>query len=77
MGVGLRVPGAFLFYEEVMEPNVRPIERAFQLAKTGRYVDVGEIKQQLNQEGYSNNQIEGRTLIRQLQEIIRVAIQGR
>jgi hypothetical protein len=45
------------------------------LAKTGQYLGVVEIKQQLNQEGYSHNQIEGRTLIRQLQEIIRVAIQ--
>ena len=58
-----------------MDPNVTALERAFQLAKTGQYLGVVEIKQQLNQEGYSHNQIEGRTLIRQLQEIIRVAIQ--
>jgi hypothetical protein len=59
-----------------MEPNVTALERAFQLAKTGRYLDIAHIKQQLNQEGYSHNQIAGRTLIRQLQEIMRGASQG-
>jgi hypothetical protein len=61
----------------MMKPNVTALERAFQLAKTGRYLDIAHIKQQLNHEGYSPNQIEGRTLIRQLQDIMRGASQGR
>ena len=57
-----------------MEPNVTPLERAFQLAKTGRYVDVGEIKLRLKQEGYAQDQVQARSLNRQLQELIRVAV---
>ena len=58
-----------------MDPNVTALERAFQLARTGQYLGVAEIKQQLTLEGYSDSQIMGRTLFRQLREIIRVAIQ--
>lgn len=54
-----------------MGPNVTAVERAFQLAKTGRYASVGSIKLQLKDEGYSSHQIEGRVLHRQLAEIIR------
>ena len=35
-----------------MQPNLSPIERAFQLAATGRYSTVSEIKLQLTREGY-------------------------
>ena len=55
----------------VMEANVTPLERAFQLAKSGQYESVEAIKQQLRQEGYSSHQIEGRTLVRQLASIIK------
>lgn len=54
-----------------MEPYVTVVERAFQLAKTGKYASVGSIKLQLRDEGYSPHQIEGRVLQRQLAEIIR------
>ena len=54
-----------------MEPNVSAVERAFQLAKTGRYPTVQDIKQHLKKEGYLPHYIEGRTLSRQLREIIR------
>jgi hypothetical protein len=56
-----------------MEPNVSTLERAFELVKTGRYLDVGQIKLRLQQEGYAPDQIEGRSLYRQLQAMIRGA----
>ena len=54
-----------------MEPNVNAVERAFQLAKTGRYPTVESIKRHLKKEGYLPHYIEGRTLSLQLREIIR------
>jgi hypothetical protein len=58
-----------------MEPNVTSVERAFQLARTGQYFDVARIKLKLKEEGYSQDQIARRSLYRQLQAIIRGAIQ--
>ena len=43
-----------------MQPNLSPIERAFQLAATSRYSTVSEIKLQLAREGYPQEQVEGR-----------------
>jgi hypothetical protein len=57
-----------------MDPNVTPLERAFQLAKTGQFLDVAGIKLRLKQEGYAQDQIQGRSLYRQLQGIIRGAL---
>jgi hypothetical protein len=56
-----------------MDPTVTALERAFQLAKTGNYVSVAEIKIRLNVEGYSAAQITGRELSKQLQALIKTA----
>ena len=56
-----------------MNPNVSSLERAFQLAKSGRYPDIWQIKLRLKSEGYAQDQVEGRSLLRQLREIIRLA----
>lgn len=53
-----------------MRPNITALERAFELAKTGRYASSSEIKQVLTREGYGTSQIMGPTLMRQLREII-------
>lgn len=45
-----------------------PIERAFELADTGQYSLVESIRRQLRKEGLDANQIQGRTLSRQLKE---------
>ena len=42
-----------------MQPNLSPIERAFQLAATGRYSTVSEIKLQLAREGYPKSRSRG------------------
>ena len=59
-----------------MQPNLSPIERAFQLAATGRYSTVSEIKLQLAREGYQQEQVEGRQLAKQIVEIIVKARRG-
>jgi hypothetical protein len=54
-----------------MNIEVTALERAFQLAKSGNYFSVGEIKKRLRKEGFSIAQITGRTLTKQLTELIR------
>lgn len=58
-----------------MQSNVTALERAFQLAKTGQYLDVSQIRQRLRFEGYDQGQVEGRSLLLQLRDIIRVSAQ--
>jgi len=54
-----------------MTPNVGIIERAFQLARSGEYASVAEIRQKLDQEGYPNIQahLASRTLITALRKL--------
>ena len=49
-----------------MDSNVSTLERAFQLAATGRYLTVTEIKLQLSREGYRHELVDGPTLAKQL-----------
>jgi hypothetical protein len=58
-------PGASVMLS-AMDPEVTPLERAFALAKSGKCVNVGAIKKQLAQEGYTVSQIMGQELHRQL-----------
>jgi hypothetical protein len=37
-----------------MQPETSIIERAYQLARSGAYATVGEVKSQLRAEGYTN-----------------------
>ncbi|WP_417581290.1 hypothetical protein [Pelagibacterium sp.] len=53
-----------------MDQNVTALERAFQLAESGRFTGTADIKRALLQEGYSVQQITGRVLMRQLRTII-------
>jgi hypothetical protein len=56
-----------------MDPNKTTIERAFELAKSGKFRTPSEVKSALSGEGYRAEQISGPALMRQLREIIRVA----
>jgi hypothetical protein len=49
------------------------LERAFQLARSGRVAGLTEIATSLNREGYSVRQIEGPLLKRQLSDLIKAA----
>jgi hypothetical protein len=59
-----------------MDHTITALERAFQLAESGDYTCVSDIKKRLIQEGYSVAQVTGRVLSNQLLGLIRAA-QGR
>ena len=56
-----------------MQANTTAIERAFELAKSARYRNVGEIKYRLHVEGYFADAITGTQLCEQLKAIIHAA----
>jgi hypothetical protein len=56
-----------------MEFVTSPVERAFQLAKSGKYKGVSEIKQRLKAEGYALTQIQGPALLKQLNALAKHA----
>ena len=58
-----------------MEPNTSALERAFQLARAGRHTSVDAIRKQLQKEGYTTTQLFGRTLHKQLRELIDAAME--
>ena len=56
-----------------MDHRVTALERAFQVAKSGKCSSVADLKKQLRAEGYSIAQITGRTLVKQLEVLIKMA----
>jgi hypothetical protein len=56
-----------------MNHTLTALERAFQLARSGDYVSVPNIKKQLSIEGYSAAQVTGGMLAKQLLALIREA----
>ena len=56
-----------------MDHTITALERAFQLAESGDYASVPDIKKRLIQEGYSVAQITGGALSKQLLALIRAA----
>ena len=60
-----------------MDHNITPLERAFQLAKSGAYTSVPAIKEQLKAERFSITQITGKTLTKQLNVLIKAAQEQR
>jgi hypothetical protein len=59
-----------------MDHRPTSLERAFELAKSGQCATVEEIKKKLKAEGFVASQIEGRTLIKQLRDLIEAAKQA-
>jgi hypothetical protein len=56
-----------------MDIRPTPLERAFELAKSGQCTTVEEIKKKLKAEGFQDNQVVGKTLSKQLRELIGAA----
>jgi hypothetical protein len=52
-------------------PELTTMERAFQLAGARTCTTISDIKNRLRAEGYSADQIEGRTLKRQLSALMK------
>jgi hypothetical protein len=59
-----------IFSSTQMKPNVTAIERAFELASTGRFLHVNEIRQQLRYKGYTSETVVGAHLCGQLKSAI-------
>jgi hypothetical protein len=58
-----------------MSPDISAIERAFQIAKSGRVQSVTEIRAVLSKEGFPRQQLEGSlTLSKQLRALIKTAL---
>ena len=49
-----------------MEVRKTALERAFELARSGRCLDISDVKKHLQSERYDVKQIEGRALKKQL-----------
>jgi hypothetical protein len=56
-----------------MDQNLSALERAFQLARSGSVISIGEIRTLLTREGYNGAQIEGPQLKRQLRRLVEAA----
>ena len=55
-------------------PEQTALERAFELARTGRFTNVEEIIRRLRQEGHRSDQVMGPVLRRQLRDLIADAV---
>jgi hypothetical protein len=53
-----------------MVTQLTPLERAFELARSGECAQVSDIRKRLRDEGYSDAQIEGPILTRQLRALL-------
>ena len=54
-----------------MQVHVTALERAFELAASGRYDSVSAVRQRLLKEVYAVEQLTGRNLLSQLNTLIR------
>lgn len=54
-----------------MDQNKTALERAFELARSGQFVSVTEIKDRVRAEGYAVAQLEGGALSKQLRQLIK------
>jgi hypothetical protein len=55
----------------------RELERAFEIARSGRVATVDGIRRQLRSESYTGDQLLGRALMTQLREAIREGMNSR
>ncbi len=57
-----------------MQPGKGAIERAFELARSGRFTSLGELKSAVSKEGYQADQLHGPSLGKQLREIMKSSV---
>jgi hypothetical protein len=58
-----------------LDTRLSQLERAFELARSGRCATVAEIKRKLREEGYLDDQVEGRLLFSQLNSLMKKSAQ--
>lgn len=54
-----------------MQSNKTTLERAFELARSGKYRTIRELIRELSSEGYSAEQVEGKQVRAQLLRLVR------
>ena len=54
-----------------MDSRISQLERAFELASSGRCASVADIKRKLREEGYMDDQVEGPSLFSQLNTLMK------
>ncbi|RUW21761.1 hypothetical protein EN812_31310 [Mesorhizobium sp. M4B.F.Ca.ET.169.01.1.1] len=54
-----------------MKPNTTALERAFSLAESGECASVKDISDKLRREGYDIQQLTGKSLVKQLRDLVR------
>ena len=54
-----------------MDSRISQLERAFELANSGRCATVADIKRTLRKEGYMDDQVEGPALFSQLNSLMK------
>ena len=59
-----------------MQRGKTTLERAFEMARSGRFKDVPSLKIAISREGYAASQISGRILLKQLRDAIQGARQS-
>ncbi len=59
-----------------MDSRISQLERAFQLANSGRCTTVADIKRKLREEGYMDDQVEGPTLFGQLNSLMKKSVRA-
>lgn len=64
---------AVLGYAGGMEHRKLPLERAFELAQSGKFRNTSDIKRQLAKEHMASDQVSGGNLLRQLRAIMKAA----
>jgi hypothetical protein len=57
-----------------MKPNTSPLERAFELARSGSCRNTSDVKKILRAEGYPIETLTGNTLLRQLRALIQQSV---
>jgi hypothetical protein len=50
-----------------------PLERAFELARSGNYRNIEDIKSRLKKEGFQTDQVSGGSLLRQMRAMIKAS----
>jgi len=82
MFIGKRSPGTFDLLSPMsaglpMENSgITAVERAFELARSGQYGSLSDIRRQLRIEGHSQEQIQGVSLLSQIRGLIKRARPG-
>ena len=59
-----------------MDPKKTALERAFELADSGKAASTNDIRRTLDSEDYSSNQLTGSALLAQLRKLIQKAKPG-